>query len=284
MGRLTPDACTRCGGSGVIITPQGSRAEAAVCECSHHCNTCHDARYIFGRDEAGREVARKCTCEERRHRVRLYNEANVPAKFYEARLDDRFRDGHNQQAVSTFKLLAAEYHRGHKGILLMGPPGVGKTHLVCAFSHELIFSRGEPALFQDFFHLLQALRSGYSQDRPESELIEPLVRVEVLVVDELGKGRNTPWEQNILDVIISQRYNNRKTTIFTSNYTETRNTTMGERIRGRDWTPSEGEQEVRDTLRERVGTRIHSRLKEMCDFVTMLGPDRREAEAELQAG
>ena len=138
------------------------------------------------------------------------------------------------------------------------------------------------AHFRDFFHLLGDLRSGYGLGTPESELIQPLVEVEVLVVDELGKGRNTPWEQNILDVLISQRYNNRKTTIFTTNYTDKKNTTLAERVRAKDAVPGEGDQEVRDTLRERVGPRIYSRLKEMCHFVEMTGADRRETGADLK--
>jgi DNA replication protein DnaC len=211
-------------------------------------------------------------------RVRLYNEAAIPGKYAEARFEERHLDRNNRNAFSALKLLAREYRRGNKGILLMGPAGVGKTWLVSAFLRELIFAHGVPGQFQDFFHLLSALRSGYSNGTPESELIGPLVTVEVLVIDELGKGRNTPWEQNILDVIISHRYNNRKTTLFTTNYTEARGSTLTERLRPRDGSTAESEV-IRDTLRERIGTRIHSRLREMCDFIALAGPDRREQDA-----
>ena len=145
----------------------------------------------------------------------------------------------------------------------------------------LIFRHGVPVLFQDFSDLLKRLRSGYSRDEPEETLIDPLISVDVLIVDELGKGRNTPWEQTILDTLISHRYNNRKTTIFTTNFTEHRHTTLGERVRNRD-RPDE-ERELRDTLRERVGSRIYSRLREMCDFIVLDGQDRR-LEGEVLAG
>ncbi len=243
--------CMKCGGTGILIEP-GPRAEAQPCECARHCPVCHGARFVFEKDQARRDVARMCDCEQRRLRIRLYNEAGVPGKFFDARLDDRFRDARHpkiREAFDTLRDFARNYERGQQGILLMGPSGVGKTFLVAAFIHEIVFRHGIPALFRDFFHLLSELRSGYSQDKPESELIEPLVDVEVLVIDELGKGRNTPWEQNILDVIISHRYNSRKTTVFTSNYTDSRGTTLSERVRGKDAVPGEGDAEVRDTTR-----------------------------------
>ena len=95
----------------------------------------------------------------------------------------------------------------------------------------------------------------------------------MLVIDELGKGRNTPWEQNILDVIISHRYNNDKTTVFTTNYTDSAASTLQERLRSRD-NPGEGEV-IKDTLRDRIGSRIYSRLREMCNFEQLRGDDRR---------
>ena len=272
--------CAKCHGSAILIAPEATFARAALCDCAARCEICNDAGFLFERDDLGRETARMCACERRRVRVRLYNEASVPGKFADARLEDPFRDRYNHEAFSTCKLLVDQYSQGDRGIILMGPSGGGKTFLVAALIYEMIFTRGVPALFRDFFHLLANLRSGYSSGRPESELIEPLVSVEVLVVDELGKGRNTPWEQNILDVLISQRYNNRKTTIFTTNYTESRATTLPERVRSKDGPLGESELEIRETLRERVGPRIYSRLREMCDLVTLGGPDRRPQDGE----
>lgn len=274
--------CAKCQGTGILIEPDGSTATASLCACARQCEVCRGARYLFTRDAAGRELARMCECEVRRHRARLYNEARVPAKFYDSRLVEPQRDRENFNAFNTFALLARHYSRQDRGIVLMGPPGVGKTHLVAGFIYEIVFRHGVPALFQDFSELLKRLRSAYSRDEPEESVIDPLIHVDVLVVDELGKGRNSPWELTVLDTIISQRYNNRKTSVFTSNYTESRHSTLAERVRAKD--RMDDDREVRDTLPERIGRRVHSRLREMCDFISLEGPDRREWDGEMQAG
>ena len=266
--------CARCRGEQVMIIPGPRMAEASLCECSRVCLKCHNRRYLFRSDALGRETVEVCQCERTRQRIRLFNEAQLPGKFADARLSQSFQDDNNHQAFTTFRLLAQDFQKGQKGILLMGPPGVGKTFLIAGFIYELVFRHGIPALFRDFFHLLADLRSGYAQGRAEADLMDPLIMVEVLVIDELGKGRNSQWEHTILDSIISNRYNSGKTTVFTSNYTPSRHTTLENPVRDKDGFAN-GEEPLRETLGERVGARIYSRLAEMCDFVSMNGPDRR---------
>ncbi|HAA58324.1 MAG TPA: DNA replication protein, partial [Myxococcales bacterium] len=156
-----------------------------------------------------------------------------------------------------------------------GPPGVGKTHLMVGFLRHVLLERGIPCRFQDFGVLLAELRSSYTNGLSEMEILRGLINVDVLLIDDLGKGRNSKWESGIIDTLISCRYNTKRTTLITTNYTQELETTLRERYRGRGSTEGE-ELLMRDTLADRVGERVYSRLREMCDFFFISGVDYRQ--------
>jgi DNA replication protein DnaC len=80
------------------------------------------------------------------------------------------------------------------------------------------------------------------------------------VLDDLGAEKTSDWVEETLNLIVNTRYNERRATIFTSNFEEKEDRTDPE------------------SLLARVGFRMHSRLYEMCDFVEFEGADYRHAE------
>ena len=75
------------------------------------------------------------------------------------------------------------------------------------------------------------------------------------MLDELGASKPTDWVRDTMTQIIGTRYNNRKLTIFTTNYSDTRRHSQEE------------------TLEDRIGVRLRSRLYEMCKTVIVEGQD-----------
>ena len=146
-----------------------------------------------------------------------------------------------------------------RGILFTGPVGVGKTHLAVSILMGLA-ERGFNCLFYEFGSLLKEIQDSYNPNTKTSELavLAPVLNAEVLVLDELGASKPTDWVRDTMAHIINTRYNDKKATIFTTNYPDDRSN------------PRE------ETLEDRIGVRLRSRLFEMCKLVEIKGKDYRK--------
>jgi DNA replication protein DnaC len=153
------------------------------------------------------------------------------------------------------------------GLLLTGSIGVGKTHLAVGILQALVTERGATGLFYDYRDLLKQVQNSYNAQVRETELevLRPVFDAEVLVLDELGAAKPTDWVWDTVAHILNTRYNDRRTTIITTNYAN-----LG---------PLGGETGGRfreETLGDRIGERMRSRLQEMCVVVEMQGEDFRQ--------
>ena len=219
---------------------------------------------MFGKNDRGYSCLEPCgLCGAVRLRVRRYNNARIPSKYrWVLQSDDMSpSDGEQIRAMSYVKSFVDRYPR-ENGFLLMGAPGLGKTLLAVGAIAELTLQKAVDCVFTDFFFLLGDLRKAYSEGIPENEIIEPLTSAEVLVIDEMGKGRSSEWERGILDQLISRRYNSSKKTLVTTNYV------AREFLSGNSGTT--------EVLEDRVGERIASRLYEMCEPLLLTGSDYRK--------
>jgi DNA replication protein DnaC len=156
------------------------------------------------------------------------------------------------------------------GLLFLGPCGVGKTHLAVATMNELIHKKRVPCYFCDFRELIRSIQSTYSSDSEltEVDVLSPIFHKDVLILDELGAKRTTAWVEETVFYIINNRYNNKKLTIFTSNYPDSDE----EEEDNREAYFKKG----KETLVDRIGVRLRSRLYEMCKIVQMDGDDYRK--------
>jgi DNA replication protein DnaC len=154
--------------------------------------------------------------------------------------------------------LVREYPANERGLLFAGPVGVGKTHLAVAILRGLT-EKGARCLFCEYGSLLKEIQDSYNPASRTSEMsvLASVYEAEVLVLDELGASKPTEWVLDTMTQIIGRRYNDKKLTIFTTNYTDERQNPSGE------------------TLQDRIGARLRSRLYEMCSTVLIDGEDYR---------
>lgn len=276
-------SCHLCDWKGFTTFPDGEFANIKRCSCQNEtCKKCRGAGGFEVELPSGNRAWKKCDCQKLERVMELFRKAQIPARFASKTLNAFAPNDETQMRVRThlYKLFqdspsSPAFKPGDSGLLLMGPPGVGKTHLMVGFIRNLILERGIPCRFQDFGLLLTNLRNAYSRDLSEMSVLNSLINVDVLLLDDLAKGRNSKWELGVIDTLISCRYNAGRTTLLTTNYTDLPETTLRERFRGRG--VNEGEElMLRDTLMERVGDRIYSRLREMSLFFQLKGMDYRQ--------
>jgi len=204
--------------------------------------------------------ARICGCRKLRSQSGQFESVRLPKRYDGFHFNSYNAETDSQKAA--FKLaqnLTHEYPAVSRGLLLMGTVGVGKTHLAVSILKGLT-ERGFRCLFYDFASLLKEIQDSYNPNTHASEfgVLAPVLKADVLVLDELGGSKPTDWVRDTMAHVINTRYNDKKLTIFTTNYTDERRTERDE------------------VLEDRIGTRLRSRLYEMCKTVVIDGKDYRK--------
>ena len=244
-------------------------------------------RLVPRKDKTPGQVAVACECGVEERAEKIMERARVPKRYehcdFESYATD-LTDGktwttHHEQALKQAKLLTQGFVRDYpgteKGLLLMGPSGVGKTHLAVAALKELI-RRGNNGLFCDYRELLKEIQASYNPSSQSTEMgvLESIRMAELLVLDDLGASKPSAWVLDIIALVLNARYNEKRPTILTTNYfDDAAGSEPPARLPG-------GQRVIvkEDTLADRIGARMRSRLYEMCRTVEVHAPDfRREA-------
>lgn len=213
---------------------------------------------------AGMEVvpgkgARLCECRKQKSHTNQFDKARIPKRYENCHFHSyRALNPTQERAMKFASTLTMQYPAVERGLLFMGTVGVGKTHLAVSILKGLT-ERGFNCLFYESGSLLKEIQNSYNVHTQTSELnvLAPILDAEVLVLDELGATKPTEWVRDTMANIINTRYNDKKLTIFTTNY-------LDERRNDKD-----------EVLEDRIGVRLRSRLYEMCRTVPMAGEDFR---------
>jgi DNA replication protein DnaC len=227
-------------------------------------------------DRAARRV-RRCDCARDMRTERLLQQARIPARYEHCELSNFHTEIEGSgRSLSSARLAAGRFVEDYPvettGLLLIGPIGVGKTHLAVGIIKELVLGKGVPCLFYDYRELLKEIQNSYnaSVSATEMSILRPVFESEVLILDELGAVKPTEWVWDTVSHILNTRYNDKRTTIITSNFPDLPPAAVAA---PRDLTARAAREE---TLGDRIGERMRSRLHEMCRKVEMQGEDFRQ--------
>jgi len=147
---------------------------------------------------------------------RLLARRHQAADFREPRSLEHFDFSFNPtiNRAQIYELAACQFVRQHRDVLLVGPPGVGKSHLVQAIGLEAL-KAGFIVLYRSIFDLVRELLSQETL-AAEARLLNKYLKPDLLIIDDMGLKILPPKSGEVLLEIIMRRYENRST-MMTSN-------------------------------------------------------------------
>jgi DNA replication protein DnaC len=154
------------------------------------------------------------------------------------RYDNVTSENLSSQATEAINLSITE----NKGLFIYGGTGTGKTYIL----HVLAKGR---CRVENFVSLLVECRD-YMQKGFYYEKIQSMTDQEHFFVDDIGSEKTTDFVLEFLYLLVNERYENMKRTVFSTNLTL-------------------------EEFRNRYGDRLLSRIAEMCIFLKLEGEDKR---------
>ena len=235
------------------------------------CSKCDGTGWKPVETQGVRRLTR-CDCFTRERSGRVLRAARIPKRYEHCSLEN-FEHTRRYKKLGQAKLVARRYTEEYPleyGLLFVGPSGRGKTHLAVSVLRKLIETKGVEGRFYDFHHLLQEIQGTYDSlsQSSKSAVLQPVLDVEVLLLDELTAPRPTDWMRETLAYVINSRYNDKKVTLIT--------TTLSPRKGRKTHRAPSGEvlPDLESSLVQ-LGDTLSSRLYEMCRVVEMEGVDFR---------
>jgi len=254
------------------------QTEAGVTEA---CPRCEGRGWVVEGD-GGAGTARPCSCRLADLGPRLLAAAGIPPRYAACTLAnfsvdvpdaaERAQLGDARAVCERYvdRFVGEDGRFRESGLLFVGVPGVGKTHLATSVLAELIRRYRVHGLFVDFTALIHQIQSTFEprSDESKREVLRPVTEADVLVLDDLGAQKPSAWVQEILYLIMNTRYARSLPTLFTTNY---RLASVGRRDLDRGAGPEP------ELLTARISAALVSRLYEMARPVVIEASDfRRE--------
>lgn len=236
---------------------------------------CPEGAEKHKREKAQREAEWEAERKEkearkRREQLELIIRASGMGKRFLSRTFETFEiTPENQRAAEAARRYADNFEAmlprsgaqepGRNGLIIIGPPGTGKTHLAAAIANKLI-NDGRAVICMTMIDILESIRRTFNGGGSEADVIHRYKAAPLLVIDDMGKEPPTEWAISTIYNIINGRYEAYLPTIVTSNYS------------GNDLEARMTPRETKDTTTAKATL---DRIAEMCRAIALTGDSWR---------
>lgn len=205
---------------------QLKKSEKSTTKCPY--NNCDGSGMILNSEN---NTATICKCYYDSIVDKKLEFANIPKEFEELTINsfriDLYEKDESRQKAIVAKKMAANFIKNYetfqeegKGLYLYSEvKGSGKTRMAASIGNALIKVKRVGVKYTTTLDLLSEIKKTFDKDSEvsESEIIESIKKVDVLILDDVGVENPTSWVKSIFYSILDGRMNNKKVTIFTSN-------------------------------------------------------------------
>ena len=214
---------------------------------------CDGSGWIVGPEN----VARPCECRDSlvaKRRARGVSSV-IPRRFRDVSFELAENDGIAPDVLDAVREFADQVEDrldSGRGLWLMGDVGTGKTTLAMLVS-KAAAEAGRTVAIYSLPRLLARIRRTYDGEPGEDsylEFFDRITSVDLLHIDDLGAEKRSDWVLEQLYAIVDERYQSQRSMVVTSNLDP-------------------------DQLKEQIGSRVVSRLAEICRELPLWGDDLR---------
>lgn len=152
----------------------------------------------------------------------LLHDSGIKKRFLQRTFDNFRCDTRDRLACYKVAKSYADEWKFHQkngdGLYIEGTNGTGKTHLAAAIALQLI-NEGVPVVCKTSIDLLNDIKSAFDDPTvTETQVLDVYKKVDLLIVDDLGKEQCSDWSMSTLYNIFNARYEDMKPIIITTNY------------------------------------------------------------------
>ena len=146
---------------------------------------------------------------EKAAQIEKYKAMGIEPEFYTATLENYKAESESERQA---KQACNEILYGAlQKLLLLGSNGTGKTHLACALVKKM------NGVIVSMFELSSKIRSGYTQNKSEVEVLDELLEKKLIVIDEVGRTKGSDAEKNWLSYLIDKAHTRHIKIVLVSN-------------------------------------------------------------------
>jgi DNA replication protein DnaC len=190
------------------------------------CPICEDSGLRLIVQPDGERYAQPCECRLQLQAARLLKRAAIPKRYEHCTLDS-FEPGYGQadQSLAAAHMMARNFVSGYpvttEGAGFCSPETWASARPTWRWDRPGVdLEKGVRGLFCDYRELLKRIQESYNPlvATTELQILAPVFEAEVLILDELGAQKPTDWVWDTVALILNTRYNDKRTTLITTNY------------------------------------------------------------------